>query len=226
MKKLVLFGISAILALSLTAFGRDLLDLYRLGHFVEQSTAAYEANGGRWPQLSDVCTVCHGVNGNSQHQGYPSLAGQPAPYVAAQLRNFASGQRTNPNMGPLAMTMSEAEITLLSNHFAKQPVGENRAFEVEPGLREKGKQLVTAGGCTGCHGEQLMGHDQFPRLASQGRDYLVAQLDAFAAGTRTEPTGVMKNVAAAASPDERKAIASYLASLVPQNPASPKGHQE
>jgi cytochrome c553 len=216
MKKPFWLGTSFLIVLAVLLFGPEALALYRLDRFIETSAKAYEANGGPWPQLSDACVGCHGVDGNSRHQGYPSLAGQPAAYVAAQLRAFASGRRTNATMGPLAMTMSEQEIERLADHFARQPVDENRFFEPDPGLREKGGRLVAAGGCAACHGDLMMGRDSFPRLAGQGSDYLLAQLNAFAEGTRSEPTGAMKGIAAAVSSDERKAIAIYLASLAPQ----------
>ncbi|GAB3627985.1 cytochrome C signal peptide protein [Pandoraea terrae] len=218
MKKRILLGASAIIvALVAIIFGPELLDLYRLQRYIGASAEAYRSDKGPWPHPTDTCIGCHGVNGNSQNQAYPSLAGQPAPYLADQLHKFAGGQRANPNMGPLAMTMSESEIKLLADHFAKQPVGENRSFEPDPGLREKGRQLVEKGACAACHGARLMGHDQFPRLAGQGYDYLLAQFGAFAVGTRSESTGMMKNIAIAASPEDRKAIATYLASLAPEN---------
>ncbi|WP_454739230.1 c-type cytochrome [Cupriavidus necator] len=217
MKKRILLGLSAAIVAALLAFfGPDLLGLYRLDRYISASTVAYDADGRQWPHLTDVCIGCHGVKGNSQHQAYPSLAGQPAPYVAAQLHKFASGERPNATMGPLAMTMSETEINHLAEHFARQPVGDNGHFTPDAGFLEKGKQLVVSGGCAACHGSQLMGHDQFPRLAGQGYDYLLAQLDAFAAGTRSESTGMMKGIATTASPEERKAMATYLASLAPQ----------
>jgi cytochrome c553 len=216
-KKLVL-GIAGAAALLLVLFGRELLDLVRLMDFIEQSTAAYEADGGPWPQLADTCAGCHGVRGRSEHQAYPSLAGQPAAYVAAQLQKFASGQRADPTMGPLALTLGASEVERLSRHFAKQPAGENRSFKPDPALRDRGKELVATGGCAACHGEGLVGREQYPRLAGQGHDYLAAQLDAFAAGNRTEATGTMQRLLAAASADERKAMAAYLAAL--------PGHQE
>lgn len=215
MKKLIILAIAAVVVLLLIVLGPDLLDLYRLQRFVDTSSAAAQADGGTWPRLTDVCTGCHGDKGSAQAQGYPSLAAQPVPYLVAQLHNFASGQRANPNMGPLAMTMSEAEITQLAGYFSKQPAQDNRSFVPDAPLRQKGQGLVAAGTCTACHGEHLTGHDQFPRLAGQSYDYLVRQFEAFAAGTRSEPSGTMKRISDAASPDDRKAIASYLASLAP-----------
>ncbi|KWR75057.1 c-type cytochrome [Cupriavidus sp. IDO] len=217
MKKRILLGAVALVASGLLAwFGPDLLGFYRLDRYISASTAAYDADSGPWPHVTDACVHCHGVKGNSLHQGYPSLAGQPAPYVAAQLHKFASGERANPTMAPLAMTMSETEISHLAEHFARQPAGANRYFMPEAALLGKGKQLVASGGCAACHGSGLTGHDTFPRLAGQGYDYLLAQFDAFAAGKRSEPSGMMKAIATAASAEDRKAMATYLASLAPR----------
>ncbi|MNN69962.1 Cytochrome c-552 precursor [compost metagenome] len=116
-------------------------------------------------------------------------------------------------MTPLAITLSEAEIKALADYFAKQPPGNNSTYSPESSLREKGRTLVESGACGACHGAQLLGHDGFPRLAGQRFDYLLAQLDNFSTGKRVEPTGVMKSIASAASLEDRKAIASYLASL-------------
>lgn len=223
MKKIILLSVAAIVVLGLVMAGPALLDLYRLQNYIEKSSTADVTDGGPWPRLTDACAGCHGFNGHSQDQRYPSLARQSSEYVAAQLRNFASGQRANPTMGPLAMTLSEVEIKQLSEYFARQPMVGNSTVNVDPGSLEKGRQLVATRSCAACHGDQLMGRGQFPRLAGQGYDYLVEQLDAFAAGTRSEATGAMKAISAAASPDERKAIAAYLASVASSPSVSPNG---
>lgn len=215
MKKLIALGVVAVIAGLLAVYGRDALDLYRLMDHIDTSSAAKEADGGPWPRLTDACVGCHGRQGYSQHQQYPSLAGQPAPYLAAQLRRFASGERASPNMAPLAMTLSEADIQFLSEYFAKHPAAANGSFIPDAELQAKGEKLVASGGCAACHGEGLMGHDQFPRLAGQGHDYLLAQLDAFAEGRRKDPSGAMTAIVAALSADDRQALAHYLAALAP-----------
>ena len=60
-----------------------------------------------------------------------------------------------------------------------------------------------------------MGHEQFPRVAGQGYDYLLAQLDAFAQGGRKDPSGAMTAVVSTLSEGDRKSLAQYLASLAP-----------
>jgi len=215
MKKYLLLGGLAVIAVLLLAFGPMLLDLYRLQNYVSADAEAAQADAGPWPRTTEVCTTCHGVKGNSVNGNYPALAAQPAPYLAEQLRHFASGQRVNPNMGPLAMTMKPAEVDALAAYFARQTALPNPYFKPDPQLSAKGEKLVETGGCAACHGDRLMGQEQFPRLAGQGYDYLVRQLDAFAGGARTEATGTMQRLAAAASPDDRKAMAAYLASLPP-----------
>lgn len=215
MKKLILLGVVAVVAVLLAIYGRDGLDLYRLMDHIATSSEASEADGGPWPRLTDACVGCHGRQGHSQHQQYPSLAGQPAPYLAAQLQRFASGERASPNMGPLAMTLSEADIQFLSAYFAKQPASANGSFQPDATLQAKGEKLAANGGCAACHGEGLLGHEQFPRLAGQGHDYLLAQLDAFAQGRRQDPTGAMTAISATLSAEDRQALAHYLAALAP-----------
>jgi cytochrome c553 len=216
MKKRILLAVAAIIIGVLFIFSPALLLLYRLQTYVTTSAEASQVDAGAWPRLTDTCIGCHGVRGSSLNQGYPSLAGQPAQYVSAQLHHFADGQRVNATMGPLAMTLSEADVKSLSVYYSRQTPIENRFFEPDPQLLARGAQLVKAGSCAACHGAGLVGHDQFPRLAGQGYDYILRQFDAFATGTRSDASGTMKSIAEAMSPGDRKAISTYLASLNPE----------
>jgi len=217
MKKLSV-GAAVVVVLIVVVLGPAFLDISRLQHYIITADQTYQADGGPWPHVTDVCIGCHGAEGAAQHQGYPSLAGQPEAYLAAQLHNFASGQRSNPNMGPLAMTLSDAEIRVLALYFGKKAATGNRWFEPDVALRRKGEELTQTGSCSACHGAKLMGHNQYPRLAAQGYDYLVEQLDAYAAGTRTDSTGMMNRLTSVVAADDRRAIATYLASLTPGSP--------
>ena len=215
MKKMIALSVVAVIAGLLAFYGRDALDLYRLMSFMDSSSEARDADEGPWPRLTEACVGCHGRQGHSQNQHYPNLAGQPAAYVAAQLKRFASGERASPTMAPLAMSLTESEIEFLAAYFARQSATANPTFEPDAPLRAKGEELVKSGACAACHGEGLMGREQFPRLAGQGYDYLLVQLDAFALGQRKDPSGAMTAVVSTLSQGDRKSLAEYLASLPP-----------
>jgi cytochrome c553 len=212
MRKTVLTVPAVVAVLATVTVGPDLLDLYRLQQYITSSAQAYETDGGPWPHISDACAPCHGVNGNSVHQAYPVLAGQLSVYLTEQLHNFASGQRVNPIMNAVARSLKEGEISSLAEYFSRQRASANRFFEPDDKLQETGRQIVAAGGCAACHGEGLMGREQFPRLAGQGYEYLLKQLDGFADRTRRDHNNTMNQLASAWSPDDRQAIATFLAS--------------
>jgi cytochrome c553 len=199
--------IAAAIGLLVVVLGPDLLGLYRLTNYVAAQNKTYEA-AGAWPQVVDDCKLCH----MSVSERYPNLAGQPAPYLAAQLHDFASEKRVNPLMSSLAKTLSASDIENISKYFSSLPPGQNPYFAPDRALWQTGKDLVASKNCAACHGDRLMGHDQYPRLAGQGYDYLVSQLDAFASGHREDRTGAMNGLAASLSPKEREAVATFLAS--------------
>ena len=67
---------------------------------------------------AQACTVCHGTLGISMVPNAPHLAGQPAIYLAEQLRNFRSGRRPHEVMSVIAKGLSDADIDDLSAWFA------------------------------------------------------------------------------------------------------------
>jgi len=80
-----------------------------------------------------------------------------------------------------------------------------------------GQQIATQGtsqgvaACASCHGTQGAGNAAFPLLAGSGQVYLQAQLDAFADGSRKNPT--MQSFAQKLSATERMALAKYYSQL-------------
>ncbi len=80
----------------------------------------------------------------------------------------------------------------------------------------RGKALVAAGGCVGCHGADLEGLDDIPALAGRSPLYLVRQLWGFKTGARGGADAApMTAWAAAFTPDDMVAVAAYIASLPP-----------
>jgi len=67
---------------------------------------------------SGVCAACHGAAGISAVPMYPNLAGQKEAYLAKQLKDFKSGARKDPVMAPMAMGLSDEDITNISAYYA------------------------------------------------------------------------------------------------------------
>ena len=93
---------------------------------------------------------------------------------------------------------------------------------VPPGSLKRGADLVNTGGggrtqvCVTCHGAEMKGLLDVPRLAGRSPSYLLRQLYDVQQGTRTGPsTLLMKAVVANLTLDDMIAISAYLASLAP-----------
>ena len=78
--------------------------------------AAADLQAGR--EKAQVCSVCHGPLGLHTAPDAPSLAGQPAMYLAAQLRAYRSGARKHEVMKVMAQPLSDADIDNLAAWFA------------------------------------------------------------------------------------------------------------
>jgi len=171
-------------------------------------------------QKAAVCAACHGMTGSSVNPEWPSLAGQPAAYIVAQLRQFQQGTRVNPLMTPMAAPLGEADMADLAAHFSQQsPAG----LEADPSNWKLGEKLFRGGdaarsipACIACHGPQGRGNAPagFPALRAQQSLYAYNQLRAFAAGTRTS-TGspIMRDIASRLTDEEMRALASYTQGL-------------
>jgi cytochrome c553 len=76
---------------------------------------------GNWNKEIPACVSCHGPNGRGAGPVFPALAGQPAAYLATQIKDWKKGQRKNdPNqlMQVVAERMSEREIQAVTAYFA------------------------------------------------------------------------------------------------------------
>ena len=77
---------------------------------------AAEPAAGR--QKAQACAVCHGALGLSVTPDAPNLAGQPALYVATQLRAYRSGKRAHEVMAVMAKPLSDDDIRELADWYA------------------------------------------------------------------------------------------------------------
>lgn len=185
-----------------------------------QASAAGDAAAGK--NKAAVCGACHGADGNSTGAQFPKLAGQNASYIQAQLANFKSGKRQNPIMSGQAANLSEQDMQDLAAWFSSQTVVTG---EADPGQVKQGESLYRNGNkdegvpaCLACHSPDGAGNFpmKVPALAGQHSAYVVAQLQAYAAGTRSTDTNVnkiMETIAGRLTPAEMQAVASYIEGL-------------
>ena len=94
------------------------------------------------------------------------------------------------------------------------PMHAARAQAVDAGQIAANGNGRDAPACSACHGAQGEGQPDVahPRLAGLDSEYLIAQLNAFAQGSRDNET--MSPIAKALSPDERQAVANFYAGSV------------
>jgi cytochrome c553 len=163
---------------------------------------------------AEVCTPCHGSDGNSTDPSIPSLAGQPSLYTYYQLLQFRERQREDPQMSPVAASLSDADMQDIAAYYAAQtPVPPSRTGD--PGKLEAGQKLVQMHYCDSCHAPGLVGQKHIPRLAGQHYEYLLKQLRAFKAQTRPDMEGSMTMAAQPLSAEDIDILARYISQLQP-----------
>lgn len=186
------------------------------------ATAVHAAGGD--PEAgaakSAVCMACHGADGNSPSPEWPSLAGQGADYIAAQLALFRQGVRDNALMMPMAALLSDQDSLDVGAHFARLAPAPR---EADPAIATSGERLYRGGdpvrglpACIACHGPQGLGiaPARYPALRGQHSVYSYNQLKAYAAGTRRpQANDIMQVIAAKLTDDEMRALASYTQGL-------------
>ncbi|WP_225562035.1 c-type cytochrome [Rhodanobacter sp. DHB23] len=83
------------------------------------------ATHGDWSRGLPACTQCHAPGGVGVGANFPPLAGQPAAYIAAQLRAWQQGARHNDPlqlMRHVAQQLTPQEIDAVAGWFAAQPL--------------------------------------------------------------------------------------------------------
>jgi cytochrome c553 len=187
---------------------------------LERSRALGNPNTPATTIAQQVCSNCHGFDGNSISPNFPKLAEQSAEYLVAQLQEFKSHQeRVDPPgfeyMWGISRSLTEEQIKGLAAYFAAQ-----KSASPGPGnakLTAEGKRIYDGGmpdkgvpPCGTCHGDHAQGSGQFPRLADQHADYVVKQLTVFQR-TNERPAGVaMKAVTHSLTRENMEAVAAYL----------------
>jgi cytochrome c553 len=165
-------------------------------------------------QIFASCASCHLADAGGRTDGtIPRLAGQAASTLERRLRALSDGSVYLPVMTPFARALTEPEIRHVSAYLSSLPrpaqVGIGSGRQLARGLAIYGDR------CGVCHAENGSGAPSLnaPRLCGQHEAYLLRRLNEMAG---TDPRGAdpaMSAIAAALSPEDRRAVSDHLARL-------------
>ncbi len=161
---------------------------------------------------AEVCSRCHGPEGNAVAGDIPNLAGQTARYLYLQLQDFKAGRRTDPLMSPVAAALGKDEMHAVADYLASRPL-KSIGFQGDAARVARGLAKATETLCTMCHLGGFSGQNEIPRVAGQHPDYVAKQLRAFKARTRVNDGGNMTAVAQTLSDQDIVDLSEYVASL-------------
>lgn len=179
--------------------------------------AAGKAVAAEYAQrFATLCAACHGADGRSEIPGTPSLAGQHSFYAITQLFLFREGRRANPAMTAVAKGFSDADLRGFSDHIGTLPPQPAPAASAPPDAAKmkQGQALAQQYKCLFCHGADLAGGQQVPRIGGQSEAYMREVLRGFRSGQRAGYTMAMSEAVGQIPPAELDLLA-YYASRVP-----------
>jgi len=171
-----------------------------------------------------VCSSCHGVDGNSVSPNFPNLAAQTEPYFIEQLSSFRKHGRFDPAgfeyMWGLSRHLTDGQIKDLAAYYASQKIRTPAHPTGRQDLRDAGKSIYAGGvpeknipPCATCHGPEALGNQQFPRIAGQHADYVVKQLIVFQRTDERPEGAIMKVIAHDLTRENIESVAAYVEGL-------------
>lgn len=180
-------------------------------------------------EKTTLCVACHGNEGVSTTPIWPHLAGQHAEYVRKQLHDFKGEKRSNPQMSPMATSLTDTDIEDLSAYYASLNAAPGEALLVKI-IDDKitvnladGETIYRAGNpktglvaCSACHGPGGAGNAaaKYPALSGQHAEYTAATLKAFKAEDRAnDDKNIMRIIAGKMTNQEIEAVANYIQGL-------------
>ena len=115
--------------------------------FSAHAQTAPAADPAKGQTIAQVCSACHGADGNSAQPANPILAGQHADYTAKQLANFKPqdgkpAERQNPIMAGMVATLSADDMRNVAAYFESQKPQPRAARD--PKLVKLGRPSIAA----------------------------------------------------------------------------------
>jgi cytochrome c553 len=166
------------------------------------------------------CLACHGESGQSETPEVPSIGGQPAPYLLIQLYMFRERQRASPEkkndqmiqvMTEMTKGFADDDLRNFSDFLAKVPAPKPPADTSDAARMQRATALITQHRCNSCHGLDLAGRDNVPRIANQREDYLAKTLREYKTNDRRGYDGTMAEALAPVSDEQISDLAYYIA---------------
>ena len=184
----------------------------------------FSGNAAKGEQIAaSQCAPCHGTNGIAVSAQFPNLAGQLPEYLVKQLKAFrvsptAKPLRPNPVMTPLVAALTDTDFQDLAAYYSR--LAPTAGTARNDSRLQLGRKIYTEGNpaedlpaCITCHRPAGTGiRPDFPRLAGQRADYLESQLASWSA-VRAKPGKLMTMIVPHLRPEERQAVADYIAQL-------------
>ena len=195
---------SALTALALLASANSAIGQEKAG-----------AGGDYARRFASECAACHGAEGRSETPGTPNLAGQHSYYVVTQLFLFREGRRSNAEMTAVGKTLKDDDLRGFSDFIGTlpplptPPPGE----PLDSARMSKGKALAEQHKCLFCHGPDLSGGQQVPRIAGQREEYLRESLNGYRTRKRTGYTPAMLEPVSTLSAEDVDVLAYFVAHL-------------
>ena len=164
-----------------------------------------------------TCSACHGDKGLSQ-TNIPSLAGQSPYAIYKQLHDYRTDARVHPDMSPVAKQLKPTDLAAVAAYFAaaskeytaiggRDLLGDENIEQ----LAREGDSRRRIPACLSCHLNGVGGPIETPVIIGQNREYMVQQLNAYAAGSRKNDVyGRMRDIARKLTPEERAELARYF----------------
>jgi cytochrome c553 len=178
--------------------------------------------GGRAPATAApfderlaTCLACHGASGRSPIPDTPSLGGQPAFFVIAQLFLFREGRRGSAVMTEAARGLTDDDLRAFGDAVSRLPPPSRPADPPDPARMARAQALLRRHPCGVCHNPDFSGRDQMPRLAHQDEAYLLRAMREYRSGARIGYGGAMATELVGLSDADLADLAHFLARLPP-----------
>jgi len=163
--------------------------------------------------VTNLCARCHGADGNSSKPLSPSIAGDPAGYIIAAMKQYRDGERQCKHL-PMKCKMvakwSDEDVAAAAAFFAQSKrVAAKQPFD--EALVATGKS-IHEDKCAHCHdaGAPAEG-EPAPLLNGQWMEDLEYALGEYASGGRKQPDE-MRSAVESLDDNQLKAVLNYYAS--------------